>query len=176
MWRGRATLRPYNYPLMSESLISTKRCRKCGHTKYVEYFYKQNGKKDGHASYCKLCSREHARKYITDAKRAKWRSNSRMLAPRYSATRRSAEARKIEFSLSIEDYDGLIKDALCHYCTGALPETRGGLDRKDTKGPYSVDNCVPCCVECNRIKGCALSYTEMLAVAKLLKELRGKDT
>lgn len=152
--------------------MQTKECRRCHKTKYIEYFYKQNGKKDGHGSWCKQCNKEHVASYITPEKRAKWRSNSRMLAPRYSATRRNAQARKIEFSLSITEYDILVRDACCHYCSGVLPETRGGLDRKDTDGPYSVSNCVPCCTECNRIKGCALSYIEMLAVAKLLKEMR----
>jgi hypothetical protein len=119
--------------------------------------------------------REHVASYKTPEKQAYWRAKSRQIGPRFSATKRSAKARHHEFLLSIADYESLIKDASCHYCSGALPETRGGLDRKDTHGPYSVENCVPCCVECNRIKGCALSYAEMLAVAKLLKELRSEN-
>jgi hypothetical protein len=152
--------------------VETKQCSRCKKTKYAEYFSRRRDAGRGLRSWCKLCMREHVASYKTPEKQAYWRAKSRQIGPRYSATKRSAKARHHDFLLTIKEYEGLIKDAVCHYCAGALPETRGGLDRKDTNGPYSTENCVPCCVECNRIKGCALSYSEMLEVAKLLKEMR----
>lgn len=149
-----------------------KQCTKCKKVKNIEYFYPKNKKKGYFHPYCKPCTREHVKKYATDENRAKWRARSRTLPSRYSATKRDAARRKHDFFLSMEEYATLIASNECHYCRGILPEVRGGLDRKDTHGPYSVENCVPCCVECNRIKGCALTYEEMLFVAEALHTIR----
>ncbi len=156
--------------------ILEKKCGSCKKLKSIEYFYVKRKVAGTYHSWCKPCSREHVKRYATDENRAKWRAESRKVKNRYHATRRNAAKRKHEFLLTEEEYGSLVESNSCHYCTNPIAEVRGGLDRKDTHGPYSFENCVPCCVPCNRIKGCALSYTEMLAVSKLLKELRGKDT
>ena len=149
-----------------------KKCTRCEKDRSIEYFYPKNKEKGYFHPYCKPCSREYVKRFATDENRAKWRVLSRTLKPRYSATKRSANSRKIEFLLTLQEYEVLIEGKSCHYCSGKLPETRGGLDRMNNSIGYTLDNCVPCCVECNRIKGCALSYVETIAVAKLLKEMR----
>lgn len=89
-----------------------------------------------------------------------------------------------KFDLLWEEFYPLILMG-CHYC-GAAPgnkmrDTRKygqailrytGLDRMDNARGYCPRNVVPCCHECNQIKGERLSYTEMLEVARVLKELR----
>lgn len=69
--------------------------------------------------------------------------------------------RAYKFSLSFEEFKKLIKRP-CYYCK-AEPETRkfhysglklevNGIDRiNNTKG-YTLENCVPCCKTCNRMK------------------------
>lgn len=75
----------------------------------------------------------------------------------------------------------------CHYCgiEGNLYITGSkrneffgvGLDRIDSKGPYSLDNVVPCCVGCNMRKRNVFSYDEfkkrMQREKELIAEKRG---
>lgn len=74
----------------------------------------------------------------------------------------NAKTRGYEFALTKEQVRILTKQN-CHYC-GAIPNNRffhtgnngdyiyNGLDRiENTKG-YTIDNVVPCCIQCNRSK------------------------
>ena len=49
-----------------------------------------------------------------------------------------------------------------------------GLDRLDNSKGYVLDNVVPCCDKCNRLKHMNISKDEMLAIVNLLKTLRNK--
>jgi hypothetical protein len=74
--------------------------------------------------------------------------------------RNAARKRDLKFLLSVEQVRSLTSSN-CYYC-GCLPmkvKTRGlgeyhwnGLDRVDSDGPYSMENVVPCCEMCNRMK------------------------
>lgn len=69
----------------------------------------------------------------------------------------------------------------CIYC-GKKPSNKrdhyrySGLDRKDNTKGYIKNNVVPCCKECNSIKGNNLTHEEMLAVGKALVSFRNKNT
>ncbi len=75
--------------------------------------------------------------------------------------RRNAKARtSVEWKLSMADVDRLIRQP-CEYCglsgvneTVAYTESfrHVGIDRVDNRLGYVIDNCVPCCVWCNRAK------------------------
>lgn len=93
---------------------------------------------------------------------------------RYREVKRAAKARGIDFDLTISEYTWLVAGNSCFYCQTTLPKSGSGLDRLDSDLGYNVENAVPCCTECNYIKGIALSAAEMLEVAKLLKKLRKK--
>jgi 5-methylcytosine-specific restriction endonuclease McrA len=65
------------------------------------------------------------------------------------------------WNLSLQDYIALVTSD-CHYC-GAVPsqlphgkgmETlrRNGIDRKNPEQGYQLNNCVACCMRCNRDK------------------------
>jgi hypothetical protein len=60
----------------------------------------------------------------------------------------------------------------CHYCSGLLSPGGIGLDKKDPSGWYMLDNVVPCCVSCNRVKNNILSYSEMVEAMKAVMKLR----
>ena len=80
-----------------------------------------------------------------------------------------------DFSLTFEEYKELIMEP-CHYCGREPYDTKylynrkrkrninldvsvkiNGIDRVDNTKGYHIENCVPCCKMCNRMK---LDYTE----------------
>lgn len=78
-----------------------------------------------------------------------------------------AKSRNIEWNLSNDDFVKLVTSN-CIYC-GAAPNIRDkyskyykinipvtGIDRINSSKGYTVDNCVPCCSMCNKMK---LNYT-----------------
>lgn len=82
---------------------------------------------------------------------------------KYSQYKNSANKRKINFELTIEEYDNLIHGN-CFYC-GAGPKIRNfkrktssynypmnGIDRVNNNEGYTVKNSVSCCDTCNRAK------------------------
>lgn len=62
----------------------------------------------------------------------------------------------------------------CCYCDRPIYRFLGrgivsnniSIDRKDSKGPYSEENCVLCCMDCNRVKSNILTYDEMLEIGE----------
>lgn len=90
--------------------------------------------------------------------------------------RRGAETRNLEWSLS-DDFFWSIIAMPCHYC-GLAPSNElpsqlrkratcagflwGGVDRKDNAEGYTVENVVPCCTTCNRLKR-VMSYEQFTA-------------
>lgn len=94
--------------------------------------------------------------------------------------------------LPFEVWNELRKKA-CHYC-GAAPTPRSpykygrhpeewknevtcvanGIDRKDNARGYEPDNCVSCCLRCNRIKMHHLSYVEMLLLVPGLQAIEAQ--
>lgn len=97
---------------------------------------------------------------------------NRSIRGRYRELRRSAKVRRIKFDLTFSEYAWLVDGARCTYCEGRLPRSGTGLDRLENHKGYCVQNAVPCCTDCNKIKGEVLSPVEMQAVAKLLKTMR----
>ena len=56
--------------------------------------------------------------------------------------------RNIEFELNKEQVQ-ILCESPCYYCG---KERCLGIDRKDNDKNYTIDNCVPCCGFCNRMK------------------------
>lgn len=80
----------------------------------------------------------------------------------YSSYKCSARNKNLPFDLLKEDFKTLTKRN-CHFC-GDTPSREykhkwssanyvyNGLDRKDNKLGYSIDNCLPCCSYCSLFK------------------------
>jgi hypothetical protein len=103
------------------------------------------------------------------------RIQSRKLAGRFNVIRKLSSLRGFELKINLKQYSKLVASGTCRYCGKPLPETGGGLDRKNSDLGYTIKNCVPCCTICNRMRGeDAISYEEMFEVVKLLKRLRRK--
>lgn len=95
------------------------------------------------------------------------------------------------FFLTREQLGGIIHRS-CFYC-GCAPYQRmelrrdrggvrvgvkwlvyNGVDRVDSSLEYSIDNCVPCCGVCNRMKG-SQSYADFIArVRQIAKVAEGR--
>ena len=87
----------------------------------------------------------------------------------YKTYKTSAEKRNIEFCLTFDDFNMLISKN-CEYCGSApvLPTNQkyhkakqfnndpdasfNGIDRVDSNLDYTIDNCVPCCEYCKKVK------------------------
>lgn len=74
---------------------------------------------------------------------------------RYKNYQRNAKTKDRNFDLSENDFIEISKRP-CIYC-GEYSDTYNGepfsgVDRVDSKLGYSLDNCVPCCATCNRMK------------------------
>jgi len=80
----------------------------------------------------------------------------------YSNYRKTANARQLEFEISIQQFIKITAKN-CHYC--GLPVSNikinkcgngdfsyNGMDRIDNTKGYTVDNVVPCCRQCNFAK------------------------
>lgn len=62
----------------------------------------------------------------------------------------------------------------CEYCNKVILNEKGiGLDRLDNSLGYVKTNVVPCCGDCNYIKGTRLTHDEMKVAMKAVLEFRG---
>lgn len=80
----------------------------------------------------------------------------------------------IDLLWSFNFYREIVLDGLCHYCLGDIRSTNygHGLDRADNILGHTCYNVVPCCKDCNDLKGVRLSYEEMMLLAPALREIR----
>lgn len=91
----------------------------------------------------------------------------------YSHYRNSAHRRGHEFNISLEDFTILVGKN-CQYC-GTEPgqSMRGrklkhnGIDRVDNSKGYVLENCVPCCGLCNRMKHALGIHTFLEHVSRI---------
>lgn len=72
---------------------------------------------------------------------------------RFNMSKRHAiKDRNLLWEISFEQYSKLIS-LPCYYCNKELNQTGCGLDRLNNRLGYITENVVPCCKECNFIKG-----------------------
>ena len=69
-------------------------------------------------------------------------------------------------------YSELIKDGVCHYCSGELNPTSHALDCMDNAVGHRCFNVVPCCRGCNWIKMRDMTYEEMMQLALVLRRIK----
>jgi len=69
----------------------------------------------------------------------------------YNEYLRSAMKKNLQFNLDADQFEVLV-NSHCHYCD-EYDETRVvGIDRVNSERGYIIDNVVPCCFNCNRMK------------------------
>lgn len=110
-----------------------------------------------HTKSCGCLKAENVRK----ATRREWGVSA--FESLYHHYQRNAGMRKLEFSLSLDEFKD-ITHRNCYYCcieprqvfksrTNYGGYVYNGIDRIDNTRGYTIDNCVPCCGTCNVAKG-----------------------
>jgi hypothetical protein len=80
------------------------------------------------------------------------------------------------WSISADEYAKL-RGEPCHYCASSLDSNKYGvgLDRLDNSRGYEPGNVVPCCGDCNKIRGDRLTPEEMTVAMQAVLRLRQKN-
>lgn len=124
--------------------FSAWRCKcDCGNFKIIRH----SGLVSGNSKSCGCFSRElgNKKQVMPDNMAARKRI--------YGNYKRDALDRGLEFSLTFEEFDKLIRSD-CYYC-GIQPNQsykgllKNGVDRVDNSLGYILSNVVPCCKNCN---------------------------
>ena len=111
--------------------IVLKKCFRCGKWLPLDSFWKNSSQKDGYSGECKECG--------SISKEA-----------RYNGYKKNAKRRNLDFSLTKEEFYNIINQK-CYYC-GSMPNPYNGIDRVNSLNGYVLNNCVPCCEICNKMK------------------------
>lgn len=156
----------------------------------LERYSHNSGRKDAYAHWrCKCdCGNETIRSYARLGRlydnthiscgcmAKKQYRHSDMLNYVYRMYKRNAYKRKYAWLISEEETDTLIKSA-CFYC-GTPPNNTyyyakefkySGIDRIDNTQGYSIDNVIPCCGPCNRMK---MDYTQEFFLSHIKQIIR----
>lgn len=160
----------------------------CGTVKLIDGFALRYHKTTSCGCYNRERSKESA-KTIFLKYTEKRRSRSRLdifIKPIIKDYKVKSKKRNLAFDLSEEEFRNLITSN-CFYCGCSpknekkMPEYAGslfynGIDRVDNTRGYSLDNCVPCCIICNKAKR-DLTKQEFLDWIKLVynKQFGGTD-
>jgi hypothetical protein len=75
------------------------------------------------------------------------------LKGRYHSYKKHAHTANREFSITFDEFSSIVSKP-CYYCHS---KEKIGIDRKDSKKGYTIDNCAASCFICNFMKK---AYTE----------------
>ena len=100
---------------------------------------------------------------------------SRTPRGRYRLLRYNARRLGVALQIDFDTYAELISQP-CAYCGFPLAETGRGLDRKEPRGDYTVENVVPSCGECNAFKNALFTHDEMLVIGRAVAEVKAART
>lgn len=123
----------------TDVIAGTRKCYVCKEIKLLEEFGANKNRRAylGRSNDCKICKNKRSRE------------NKNKPEQRFSVYKSGARVRKIEFNLSFEQFMHFWC-LPCYYCSSIINGI--GLDRKDPKRGYDIENIVPCCGRCNRAK------------------------
>jgi len=140
-------------------------CFGCKEDKPEDEFYKSSILKQDYR--CKKCSvkrgnEDRLRRFTENPSHEK-----------YLYAKSSCRLNKKPFMLTEEEYSE-ISSKPCFYCDLPVTSYGIGLDRIDNDKSigYTVDNVLPCCGDCNRLRGDRLTVEETVAAVKAVLELR----
>ena len=130
--------------------IILKRCSRCKEWLSLNEFWKNKTCKDGYCNECKNCQ--------NTAKEN-----------RYNLYKKNAKSRNLIFEIKKEEFYNLTQQP-CVYC-GSL-ENYNGLDRLNSSIGYTIENVVPCCSICNKMK---LDYSKEFFLEHIKKIIKYQE-
>lgn len=157
----------------------------CNNTVYVRKLCRKHYRQLPEVREKELAYREKYLRSVGHKKRVKtWNSSEKgknaidsyqkTVRGRFNFSKNRAKKQNKEFTLSLEDYTGLLNKPCFYDGVSLFGEYGIGLDRIDNSKGYTKENVLPCCGACNKIRGNNLTVEEMIAVANLLKSMRQK--
>lgn len=138
-----------------------KICSRCKESKLESEFYKDCSAPSGLSYNCKKCIRNNidTRQYQKDYRKshkeqgaiARYK-NENTLKRRFGKYEYSAKRKNRIFNLTMEQFNAITSN-VCFYC-GLFTKNKNftGIDRIDSNIGYLIENCVPCCSDCNEMK------------------------
>lgn len=129
-------------------------------------------KSDGtRRSDCRACVRSRHKKYEQNnrtsinlrRKKLYYNNREKALCLRYE---RSDKRKHLNFDLTPEWIKEHITGKPCTYCNSLKLV---GCDRKDNKFGHTKLNCIPCCHDCNIIRGNRFTVDQMVKIGKFLQ-------
>lgn len=137
--------------------MESKICFSCKEMKPIDAFGNRAKSKDGLQYSCKECRNGKNKLYwenLSDIKTkqrmeyfSNWSKNT--LKGRYRVYKGGAKQRGISFSLTRDEFETFWQKP-CSYCGDAIKSI--GIDRVDNDVGYTIENCIPCCERCNKMK------------------------
>ena len=129
-------------------IITYVSCEHCGSTM----------QKIGSHNTCKICAKNYNNRTKNN------------LSRRYSTYKNSAKRRGHDFQLSMEEFS-TFQDEPCYYCGDEIQSSgKIGIDRIDNTKGYIIENCVPCCEICNKMKLTLDLNTWLLKINKISRK------
>lgn len=109
----------------------TRICSKCNIEKSIEGFVKRADRSGGYRKYCKDCNHKYLFEYRSKnkeklSKQIKNHYFKYKLESRYKACIRSAKSKNREFTLTLEEFDFITRQA-CYYCGGFIKKDHNGI-------------------------------------------------
>lgn len=152
--------------------METKRCFTCKISKAVTEFWPATTGK--YNSNCKPCANQRRNAWYKSAS-GKHHIAKMNLAPlrKFARLRYDARKRGVAVELTKDQFLSIVREN-CHYCGYPLEDYGHGLDRMDNAKGYSLDNVVPCCNRCNRVKAEYFTYDEMIEVGRTITTIRSR--
>jgi hypothetical protein len=157
-----------------------KECSKCKIIKPLENFHKSKISSDGYKSNCKECKKKESSLYrnlpeYKEKRKKEYQNNKKFFRDRmnkylyslvgqYHNYKKRAKRDNIIFELSKEDCK-IYYETNCYYCGDKIKGI--GIDRVDNLKGYVIDNCVPCCSECNFMKRTQTKKDFFLRIEKI---------
>lgn len=141
--------------------MENKTCKKCRQVLPVSSFHKQGKSPDGHHSWCKACRKAYeAARYASNGEAIKrynraWKAQNQA---KIINARVRARYPFIQDEITNDQLDSLLEqhNQQCHYCGVSLSKSNRSFDHKiplSRSGSHTIENIVPCCMDCNRRKG-----------------------
>ena len=133
-----------------------KICSCCKIEKSLTDFGVDKSRKDDLAVYCRDCARiqraksmKKIRKENPEKAKEQAKKEKQSIYGKYQTYKDGAKKRNMTFNLTKDEFKTFWQKP-CHYCDA--PINTIGIDRKDNNIGYTLDNCLSCCITCNRGK------------------------